>query len=167
MLQRTLQTTCSVPFPRLAGFCAKPGSVPTRHCRSPMSSTPARNVLSEPYSHPPAESARPTGQDHPLPLSNSVRPLDNKLLASLPREDFEMLAPVLATVSLAQGIVLAEPGDEFEHVYFPHSGMLSLLAVMQDGKTIETATVGREGLVGGMAGLRLYTSLVRVVVKLP
>jgi CRP-like cAMP-binding protein len=132
-----------------------------------MSSTPARNVLSEPYSHPPAESARPTGQDHPLPLSNSVRPLDNKLLASLPREDFEMLAPVLATVSLAQGIVLAEPGDEFEHVYFPHSGMLSLLAVMQDGKTIETATVGREGLVGGMAGLGLYTSLVRVVVQLP
>jgi CRP-like cAMP-binding protein len=52
-------------------------------------------------------------------------------------------------------------------VYFPHSGMLSLLAVMKDGKAIETATVGREGLVGGMAGLGLYKSLVRVVVQLP
>jgi CRP-like cAMP-binding protein len=70
-------------------------------------------------------------------------------------------------MSLSQGIVLAEPGDEFDHVYFPHSGMLSLLAVMQDGKAIETATVGREGLVGGMAGLGLYKSLVRVVVQLP
>jgi hypothetical protein len=68
--------------------------------------------------------------------------LDNKLLASLQRDDFELLAPVLRTLSLAQGIVLAEPGDEFDHVYFPHSGMLSLLAVMKDGKAIETATVG-------------------------
>jgi CRP-like cAMP-binding protein len=119
------------------------------------------------YSHPPAESARPTGQDNPLPLSNSVHPSDNKLLASLPRDHFELLAPLLTTVSLGQGIVLAEPGDEFDHVYFPHSGMLSLLAVMRDGKAIETATVGREGLVGGMAGLGLYKSLVRVVVQLP
>ena len=93
--------------------------------------------------------------------------MDNKLLASLPRDHFELLAPLLTTVSLGQGIVLAEPGDEFDHVYFPHSGMLSLLAVMRDGKAIETATVGREGLVGGMAGLGLYKSLVRVVVQLP
>ena len=132
-----------------------------------MSSPPAWNVLSERMPIPPAESARPTGQDNPLPLSNSVRPLDNKLLASLPRDDFELLAPVLTTLSLAQGIVLAEPGDEFDHVYFPHSGMLSLLAVMKDGKAIETATVGREGIVGGMAGLGLYKSMVRVVVQLP
>ena len=45
--------------------------------------------------------------------------------------------------------------------------MLSLLAVMRDGKAIETATVGREGVVGGMAGLGLYRSLVRIVVQLP
>ena len=66
-----------------------------------------------------------------------------------------------------QGEVLAEPGDEFEYVYFPQSGMLSLLAVLRDGKAIETATVGREGVVGAMAGLGLYKSLVRVVVQLP
>jgi CRP-like cAMP-binding protein len=45
--------------------------------------------------------------------------------------------------------------------------MLSLLAVLRDGKAIETATVGREGVVGAMAGLGLYKSLVRVVVQLP
>jgi CRP-like cAMP-binding protein len=48
--------------------------------------------------------------------------------------------------------VLREPGDEVDHVYFPHSGMLSLLAVMRDGKAIETATVGREGVVGQWLG---------------
>jgi CRP-like cAMP-binding protein len=63
--------------------------------------------------------------------------------------------------------VLFEPGDKVDHVYFPHSGMLSLLAVMRDGKAVETATVGQEGVVGAMAGLRPYKSSVRVVVQMP
>ncbi len=98
---------------------------------------------------------------------NPGHPLDNKLLAALPRAQFELLAPYLTTGSLAQGTVLAEAGDEFDQIYFPHDGMLSLLAVLRDGKAIETATVGREGVVGAMAGLGLYKSLVRVVVQLP
>jgi CRP-like cAMP-binding protein len=63
--------------------------------------------------------------------------------------------------------VLNETGNEVDQVYFPHSGMLSLLAVLRNGKAIETATVGREGVVGAMAGLGLYKSLVRVVVQMP
>jgi CRP-like cAMP-binding protein len=94
-------------------------------------------------------------------------PLDNKLLASLPRDHFERLLPQLTTVSLPQGDVLVEAGDEVDQIYFPHYGMLSLLAVLRDGKAIETATVGREGVVGAMAGLGLYKSLVRVVVQMP
>jgi CRP-like cAMP-binding protein len=93
--------------------------------------------------------------------------LDNKLLSSLPREQFELLSPHMITEPLAQGTVLVEAGDEIEYVYFPHYGMLSLLAVLKDGKAIETATVGREGVVGAMAGLGLYRSLVRIVVQLP
>jgi CRP-like cAMP-binding protein len=100
-------------------------------------------------------------------ISHQGRPLDNKLLAALPRDHFELLLPHMATVSLLQGVALSEPGDEITDVFFPHDGMLSLLAVMRDGKAIETATVGREGVVGAMAGLGLYKSMVRVVVQLP
>jgi CRP-like cAMP-binding protein len=102
-----------------------------------------------------------------LPHSSAGLPLDNKLLASLPRDDFDRLLPHLSTVSLQQGVVLFEAGDEVDQIYFPHYGMLSLLAVLRDGKAIETATVGREGVVGAMAGLGLYKSLVRVVVQMP
>ena len=102
-----------------------------------------------------------------VPLPKASLPLDNKLLASLPRDDFDRLLPHLSMVSLAQGAVLTEAGDEVDQVYFPHYGMLSLLAVLRDGKAIETATVGREGVVGAMAGLGLYKSLVRVVVRMP
>jgi len=45
--------------------------------------------------------------------------------------------------------------------------MFSLLVIMQDGRAIETATIGREGVVGAMAGLGLYQSLVRATVQLP
>jgi CRP-like cAMP-binding protein len=98
---------------------------------------------------------------------NFGRPLDNRLLSSLPRAQFDLLAPHLTTGSMEQGTVLVEAGEEFEYVYFPHYGMLSLLAVLKDGKAIETATVGSEGVVGAMAGLGLYKSLVSVVVQLP
>lgn len=72
----------------------------------------------------------------------------------------------MTTENLEQGVILSEAGDETEFVYFPHSGMLSLLAVLKDGRAIETAIVGREGAVGAMAGLGLYISEVRVVVQL-
>jgi CRP-like cAMP-binding protein len=95
------------------------------------------------------------------------RSLQNKLLAALPRAEFDLLLPHLKTETMAQGLVLAVPGDEFDQIYFPLSGMISILAVLQDGKAIETATVGIEGVVGAMAGFGLYTSLTRCVVQLP
>lgn len=93
--------------------------------------------------------------------------LDNHLLAGLPIAQFNiLLRPHLKTTVIPQGTVLLEAGDEFETVYFPHNGMISLLVMLEDGKSIEVATVGREGVVGAMAGLGLYRSLVRVVVQL-
>jgi CRP-like cAMP-binding protein len=77
----------------------------------------------------------------------------NGLLAALRPADFSLIAPDLTDISLAQGFVLHECGDAIKHVYFPQSGMISLLAVMQNGTAVETATVGREGAVGIMAGL--------------
>ncbi|WP_375775956.1 Crp/Fnr family transcriptional regulator [Bradyrhizobium sp. ma5] len=90
----------------------------------------------------------------------------NSLLSSLSRDQLALLTPYMTTEHLEQGNVLCEAGDETEAVYFPHSGMLSLLAVLKDGRAIETAMVGREGAVGAMAGLGLYISQVRVVVQL-
>ena len=81
-----------------------------------------------------------------MPVSNAGLPLDNKLLASLPRGHFESLLPHLTTIPLQQGVVLYEAGDEVDQVYFPHGGMLSLLTVLRDGKAIETATVASRAL---------------------
>src|SRR6266851_3294783 len=67
-----------------------------------------RIALSERPSHPCGKSARPTGQDIavPVPVPNAGLPVDNKLLASLPRDHFDRLLPHLTTVQLAQGLGL-------------------------------------------------------------
>ena len=91
----------------------------------------------------------------------------NRLLRSLPPADFALLAPYLTAVSLEQGQVLTEPGDFVEHVYFPHTAVISFLAVMQHGQTVETATIGRTGVVGGVSGLGRWRAFARVVVQVP
>ena len=75
--------------------------------------------------HPCGKSARPTGQDIAVqvPLSKASLPLDNKLLASLPRDHFDRLLPNLVSVNLPQGQVLNEAGDEVDQVYFPQNGI--------------------------------------------
>jgi CRP-like cAMP-binding protein len=70
-------------------------------------------------------------------------------------------------VSLGQGQVLCEPGDIVEYVYFPHTAVISFLAVMRHGQTVETATIGRNGLVGGVAGLGRWRAFARMVVQVP
>jgi CRP-like cAMP-binding protein len=53
-----------------------------------------------------------------------------------------------------------------DQIFFPLSGMVSLLVVLKNGNAVETATVGREGVVGAMAGLGFHRSRVRAVIQL-
>ena len=87
----------------------------------------------------------------------------NRLLAALMSDDFALLSPHLRDVPYEQGTLLQETGDPIEQVYFPQSGMISLLAVMLTGNAVETATIGREGAVGAMAGLGSRTAINRAV----
>lgn len=91
----------------------------------------------------------------------------NRLLAALTSEDHSLLAPHFKELSLEVGSLLQEAGEPVEYVYFPHEGMVSLLAVMSDGQGIETATVGSEGVVGAMSGFRVRQGFTRAVVQAP
>jgi CRP-like cAMP-binding protein len=91
----------------------------------------------------------------------------NRFLATLPPHDFSLLAPHLRTIPLERGVMLHDVGEEIEHVYFPHSGMVSLVAVMQNGATVETATIGRAGVIGASAGLGARSTIARALVQLP
>jgi CRP-like cAMP-binding protein len=73
----------------------------------------------------------------------------NRLLASLAPDELAALQPHLRKVEFKRGTVLHLPRAPIERVYFPVSGMVSLLVVMRSGEMIETAVIGREGIVGG------------------
>src|SRR5262249_44723980 len=90
----------------------------------------------------------------------------NRFLAILPPHDFSLLAPHLRTIALERGVMLHDVGEEIEHVYFPHTGMVSLVAVMQGGAPVETATIGRGGVIGASAALGART-FGRAIVQLP
>jgi CRP-like cAMP-binding protein len=81
---------------------------------------------------------------------------DNRLLAALPSEILNLMAHDLRQISLAQHQAIYEPGAPIEEIYFPQSGMISLLVVA--GGAVETATIGCEGAVGlhGALGKRLF-----------
>jgi CRP-like cAMP-binding protein len=91
----------------------------------------------------------------------------NLLLAGLPAADFALLKPHLKTVTFVQGAPLQEQGEAIEDVFFPTDGIISLLAVMQQGNAIELATIGFEGAVGSLAGLGPRRSHTRAVVQVP
>ena len=91
----------------------------------------------------------------------------NRFLAILPPYDFSLLAPHLRTSRLERGVMLHDVGEEIEHVYFPHSGMVSLVAVMQSGATVETASIGRSGVIGASAGLGAHSTFARAIAQLP
>jgi CRP-like cAMP-binding protein len=90
----------------------------------------------------------------------------NRLLASLPPADFELLQPDLKLLGLAHGEVLFTTGQPIRHVYFPHSGVISLVVSLADGEMIEAAMVGRASAVGTSAALNgkiaLNTGIVQV-----
>ncbi len=72
----------------------------------------------------------------------------NRLLASLPREEYEQLVPYLEPVFLDLKRELYQPNVPIEFVYFPLEGVYSLLSLSSEGDLIEVGTVGNEGMVG-------------------
>src|SRR5436309_11802686 len=72
----------------------------------------------------------------------------NRLLASLPPEDLRRLMIHGQDLRLEVEAVLYEPGIPIEYIYFPRSGMASVVTYMKDGTSIEVMIVGREGAVG-------------------
>jgi len=77
-----------------------------------------------------------------------LQPRHNRLLAALPEAEFQALAPALEPLALAPGMALYESGEAQPYLYFPASGIVSLLYLLEDGSTTEIALTGREGVVG-------------------
>ena len=90
----------------------------------------------------------------------------NRLIAALPARQLAQLAPSFEIVPLTPRTVLVESGAPLQHAYFPHGGVICLMAAMRKGGA-ETATVGPEGFIGfeALLGSRIASQRVLVQVE--
>ncbi len=90
-------------------------------------------------------------------MSDNSKP-NNKILAALPKKEYQRLLPDLEQVDLIFAKLIYEPGEHISHVYFPESGIISLLSAVGENATLEVGIVGSEGMVGLPAFLGVKTS---------
>lgn len=75
-------------------------------------------------------------------------PLHNRLLAALPRAEYDRLLPYIRMSTVITGDTLQAHRVRIKDVYFPNGGVFSITNEMQNGGLVEVATVGREGMLG-------------------
>jgi CRP-like cAMP-binding protein len=97
-------------------------------------------------------------------LSNWPR---NRLLLALPSRNLKRLMPELEHIRCQRSEVLMDADSSLDHVFFPDSGVVSVVAVYANGSVIEMATIGREGCTGMQAFFGAKTSSVRLLVQIP
>src|SRR5262245_26656001 len=79
--------------------------------------------------------------------ASPARRHENRVLAGLPQAEFALLARHLHAISMPPGAVLQHQDHPLDYVYFPHEGLVSLLATTPEGAVIEAASIGRAGAV--------------------
>ena len=89
----------------------------------------------------------------------------NRILASLPKAEYRRLQPDLKLVPLVYRASLHEPGEPMPYVYFPNTGVISMLTVLDSGDAIEIATVGNEGMTDLSVFLGVEESDARLLVQ--
>lgn len=89
----------------------------------------------------------------------------NKILATLPAESYKRLSPYFEEIKLPLGKHVYESQVPVKYTYFPVSGIVSLLLLLEDGGTGEIAVIGDEGIIGisGLLGGHASSSIQAVV----
>jgi CRP-like cAMP-binding protein len=97
-------------------------------------------------------------------MQRSQLPVANKILAALPRAQYQRLSEQLETQELAKGELLSKPGEALHYVYFPENALLSLLTLVDGSEVFAVGLVGREGMSGVACALGSVVSPVRTLV---
>src|SRR6202165_5085470 len=91
----------------------------------------------------------------------------NRLLLALPDRNLKRLMPELEHIRCQSEQVLMDADSSLDHVFFPDSGVVSVVAVYVDGSVIEMAAIGREGCTGIQTFFGAKISSVRLLVQIP
>ena len=96
----------------------------------------------------------------------SGRPVTNRILLAIPDGEYRSIRPGLEFLDMPHHLSLYEPNRKFEFVHFPNNGLISLVVVMADRKTVEVGVLGREGFSGVPSMFGLVRSPIREIVQI-
>ena len=99
-------------------------------------------------------------------MDSASRP-PNGFLSALAADDFDLVRPYLRTVDLAQESVLIEVDETLKRAYLPHKGVISLVAKLAKGESVQIAMVGRDSIFGTFSALGDPTAMNSAVVLVP
>jgi CRP-like cAMP-binding protein len=99
--------------------------------------------------------------------SRGADPRRNHLLAALSDREFARIEPGLEPVDLPRPTELEGANEEVEFVYFPSSGVASIVALDEGGESVDTAMIGKEGMTGLAVFLGTGQSPMRTIVQVP
>jgi CRP-like cAMP-binding protein len=80
-------------------------------------------------------------------------PIANQILAALSADEFQAVRSVAEPFAFPAEFIVTQPGDAYESVYFPESGLFSLVNTTETGHIVEVAAIGADGVVGAAAVL--------------
>jgi CRP-like cAMP-binding protein len=94
------------------------------------------------------------------------KPVSNKILLNIPETEYNSFRFHLRYVTLSPHHSLHEPNEKPQFVYFPNEGLLSLVVLTRNGRTVEAGIVGKEGIVGLASVVGLMRNPLREVVQI-
>lgn len=112
-----------------------------------------------------AKSTHPSVISKPPPTDGRGNQIHNEILSGLSADCGELFSK-LEFVRLKVHTVVFEPGDALKSVYFGNSGMISILTVFSDGKSVEVGLVGKEGFIGLPLLVGFQTASTRAISQL-
>jgi CRP-like cAMP-binding protein len=100
-------------------------------------------------------------------MDGSGQVVTNHVLNSIPQGEFDIIRPDLEFVQLPHHRIIHEAGEKIEFAYFLNQGLASLVVLTSDGRSVEVAIVGREGVVGMPLAVGLHRGPYRSIMQIP
>jgi CRP-like cAMP-binding protein len=116
---------------------------------------------------PPAKPVNAIPTALPARTDRDGRAISNTVLLSLPDEEFSLLRPFLEPAPLPRYQILYEQSGKIDYVYFLNDGMISLVVITADGRSVEVGICGRQDVVGASLTFGVSYSATRAIVQLP
>jgi CRP-like cAMP-binding protein len=109
-----------------------------------------------------------TGIPAPLPprTDRDGKAIANRMLLTIPEDEFIILRPLLEEMEMPQYRIFYDQGEKIQYAYFPNQGMVSLVVLVDDGRSVEVGLTGNEGIVGAPLAFGFESAPMRAIMQI-